>query len=221
MLRTTVASLLLLLASPRPLCAETTALNGWQRIGERAGVEVSARIAEGRTLPAFRAVGVVEGSPYEILAVIQDVPNHPQWMHACIDARVLRRESAAIAVVYNRTDAPWPIGDRTLAVRSEVRELDSGEIWVMMKGTDDPLPPDVGRAVRMRRFAGHYRLQPLPDGETRVELMIDSDPGGRLPPAIARVATRDIPLNTLLNLRRQVARTRGRYSDFIEEWSRR
>ena len=146
MLRKLAAPVLLLIFVPCAVRAQAVA--GWQRIGERVGVEVSARVAEGRTLPAFRAVGIVEATPHEILAVIQDVPRHPQWMHSCADARVLRRESDAVALVYNRTAAPWPIGDRTLVTRSEVHENDSGEIQIAFRGTEDPLPPDaaiVGR----------------------------------------------------------------------------
>ena len=66
---------------------------------------------------------------------------------------------------------------------------------------------------------GFYELTRLSDGRTKVDYRVGSDPGGTLPDWLAKRATRELPVHTIVNLRRQVARTRGAYGDVVRAWS--
>ena len=70
----------------------------------------------------------------------------------------------------------------------------------------------------MPSLVGHYRLELLGSGGTRVEYQIDVDLGGHVPSFIARYVGEQMPLNTVSGLRAQVARTGGQYDDWIREW---
>ena len=197
-----------------------SALPDWQHLATEEGIEVSQREAPDRALPVFRGTGVVEAGIYEILAVIADNARHVEWMHNCIEARVLRRESETVTYAYNRTDAPWPVKDRDVIVRSERKIIVPGqEARVTFKSVpgDDLMDPKRG-TVRMRNLDGHYKLKVLAPNRTHVEYQVDADPGGRIPAMLVKRTSKDLPLQTLKNLRKQVAETRGDYEEFLDRW---
>jgi hypothetical protein len=212
-LRISLASLALTVASP------ALATDDWQHLTTEQGIEISQREIPGQHLPVFRGVGVIEANLYEIMAVISDFDKLPQWMHKCIEARLLRREGDLVTYSYSRTDAPWPVRDRYVVLRSEAVLVAPGEeVHVHFRSVDSEPAEPVRGAVRMRRIEGHYRLRALAPGETWVEYQVASDPGGMLPAWIVERTSQDFPLRTLLNLRKQVARTRGNYEEFLDRW---
>jgi hypothetical protein len=191
----------------------------WEKTASEQGIEVSQRPVPGRGLPEMRAVGDVDANLYRILAVIRDVDRQPEWMYECKEARVLRTESENVSIVYNRTGAPWPVADRYAVVRSEIVVVRPGqEVEVRFRSSDEALPDPPRGTVRMARLVGAYTLRALAPDRTRVDYRVDADPGGLLPAWLVRSTSRDLPLETLLALRRQVARTRGSYESFLDRW---
>ena len=188
----------------------------WTLVTEEDGVEVSQRPVPGRSLPVLRGIGVVEANLFEVLAVIRDVERLNEWVHTCIESRLLGIEGDAVAYAYTRSDAPWPVSDRDVVVRSETLVLEAGaEVHIRFRSVEHDSQGEVDGVVRMPRLRGHYRLRVTEAGRTRVEYQVDADPGGRLPTWLVRRTARDIPLRTIVNLRKQVARTRGEYADFV------
>ena len=70
----------------------------------------------------------------------------------------------------------------------------------------------------MPRLNGHYIFSEASKGKTKIEYQIDADPGGLLPAWLAKMASRDIPLKTLVNLRNRVKKTAqaGTYKKYID-----
>jgi hypothetical protein len=199
--------------------ASAEATDSWEKTASEQGIEVSQRPVPGRGLPEMRAVGDVDANLYEILAVIRDVERQPEWMYECKEARVLRTESETVSIVYNRTDAPWPVADRYAVVHSEIVVVRPGnEVEVRFRSSAEALPDPPRGTVRMARLVGAYTLRALGPDRTRVDYRVDADPGGLLPVWLVRSTSRDLPLETLLSLREQVARTRGSYEAFLDEW---
>lgn len=208
---TPLALIALIFGAPSP------ALGDWKHLTTKEGIEVSEREVPDRALPMFRAVGMIEANLYEVLAVIGDVENHTRWMSNCVDARLLLRESETVSYTYNRTDAPWPVSDRDVVVRAETIFVERGrEVHQRFKSVTSDLMGPVKGVVRMRHLEGHYKLEAAGPDQTRVEYQVDADPGGRLPSWLVRRTSREMPFYTLLNLRRQVAETKGSYEDFLD-----
>ena len=78
--------------------------------------------------------------------------------------------------------------------------------------------PPISNAVRMPRLNGHYIFSEAGKGKTQIEYQIDADPGGLIPGWLATMASRDIPLRTLVNLRTRVKKTakEGTYKAYID-----
>ncbi len=203
-----LASASLTLLDPR---ASLAGDDFWQEIARDQGVVVYQRSNGVGALPTRRAVGVIEAGFYDVLAVLSDVERQVEWLPRCRIARVLKREGARVTYVYNQTDVPWPAADRDAVTRSEVDMVEAGRLAFIRFTSAGAagLVDDVPGVVRATRLDGHYRLAAIGAARTHVEYQIDADLGGRLPRAIIDWATRQVPLASLLGLRRQVDRARA------------
>src|SRR5262245_22760540 len=191
----------------------------WVKETEEKGVVVSTLAVAGRGLPIFRGVGTVDASVFEILAVLDDIGRFTEWMADCKAARVVKQKSELERIEYNRIGAPWPVSDRDTTIRSWVEaDLAKREVWARFQSIDTPDAPPVSGVVRMPRLAGFYHLQVIDAGHTKVTYQVDADPGGLLPEWLIKLTTRKLPIETLVGLRRQVAKTRGKYEAFLKRY---
>ncbi|MEE2959517.1 MAG: START domain-containing protein [Myxococcota bacterium] len=190
----------------------------WEIITEDDGIIVSQKEVPGRSLPIFKGQATFDSGVFDILGVLQDVGTGPQWMHACKEAQLLEKISDFEFIIYNRTDAPWPISDRDVVVHSKATyNKEEGWLKINMLSLDRKDKPEVDGVVRMPRLNGEYIFTQSLNEKVLVTYEVDADPGGLLPGWIARMASRDIPLHTLVNLRKRVAKMSklGTYKDYI------
>lgn len=188
----------------------------WEVIAERDGIVVSRRPVEGRGFPQLRAVGEVPGTPYEILAVLLDVPAHVKWLPDCIESRTVRRVDAWRYIIYTRTDAPWPVSDREAVIENEVIFLEPPS---KLKVTFEAVPaPEVARArgtVRMKTVNGYYSIVAIDERRSLVQYELDADPAGALPAWLVNYQSTRNPFQTIAGLRTRLQATRGEYREQI------
>jgi hypothetical protein len=132
------------------------------------------------------------------------VPGQTRWLYTCIESRVVRQENATTSLVYNRTNAPWPVADRDVVLETAIDAADSDPAQVRFQSVDDAAAPPVDGVVRMPRLVGAFTLTALAPARTQVVYQIDIDPGGALPGWLAQRTTRELPFETLRGLRRLV-----------------
>lgn len=154
----------------------------WEVIAERNGIMLSRRPVEGRSFPELRSVGVVPGTPYEVVAILLDVPAHVDWRPDCVESKAVRKLDTWRSIVYTRTDAPWPISDREVVVENEVIFIEPpSKVKVTFRAI---AAPDVERrqgTVRMKLATGFYAIEAIDDAHSRVHYEVDADPGGTCP----------------------------------------
>ena len=205
----------LFVAMPAPASADP----GWQQDANEKGVVVTTKLEAGHSLPIFRGVGVVDAGAYDILAVLNDTGKFPEWSSDCAESRVVKQINEFERIEYNRTHAPWPVADRDAAIRSWVDgSVSKGDIWARFQSVDAPGAGPVDGVVRMPHLAGFYHLEVIDAGHTRVTYQVDADPGGLLPDWLIKLTTRKLPIETLVGLRRQVAKTQGKYEAFLKKY---
>lgn len=199
--------------------AAETNTAGFEDLFEDDGISVSVRARPGYDMPTFRGETLVPSSMLQILAVFRDRSTHTEWMHRCVEAEILERYGKFEALLYNRTDAPWPVWDRDVVIHAKFTfDLVKKEAWNRFHAVEHALKPPVEGVVRMTKLVGFYHLIYVDDHNTVVVYQIDADPAGSLPRWLARRASRKLPYQTLYNLREQVLATKGRYDDLIARW---
>ena len=193
--------------------------SGWQRDATEDGVTVFLHEEPGRNLPIFRGVSTLDSGLYEILAVLDDTSRHTEWMKSCMTSKIIKQVNEFDRILYNRTDAPWPVSDRDVVLAATVEgSVAKREVWSRFQQVNSASAAVVDGVVRMPRLRGYYRLQALDEGHTRVTYQIDADPGGMLPDWLNKMSTRRLPVDTLAGLRRQTRKMRGRYDGFLSKY---
>jgi hypothetical protein len=202
------------------LLASTTAhAGGWDQVVEKDGIVVHEMKVAGRTMPVFRGRTAIDASPTEILAVLQDTRRHIEWRPNCAQTHVVEEVGPTERFVYSRSDAPWPAADRDVVLRSSFTIVVPGKhIESKFEAARHPSAPVVDGVVRITHLRGHYKLVALDNGSTSVEYQVDADPGGSVPTWMAVRESRQVPFDTLRNLRAQVHKTRGHYRAFVSRW---
>lgn len=194
---------------------------GWRRVSDDDGVNVDVRDIPGQDFPEFRGSAVIKSNIYELLAIIGDLTRVCQWTARCIDSRELSRKNEFDRLFYSRTDTPWPASDRDAVLHAQlVGNLAEGkELAIKFEQVNSPLMPPIKGIVRMPQLTGAYRLVYLGPESTRVEFSVRCDPGGMVPTFLAKSMSKGVPRDTLIGLRKQAARMKGKYDDYVRRWT--
>lgn len=178
----------------------------WERVSNSEGILVERRTVPGSNLKEFRGRGLIEAPLGRVLAIIRDAPHRCEWMAQCAQDYVIEEnEAARVQISYHRTKAPWPVADRDSINRAELRvDPARHRVFLPFEAIPHPKVPPVKGAVRMPFLRGHWLLQPAGGGvATLVEYQVHANPGGSLPEWIANMASKKLPLLTIVGLRKQ------------------
>ena len=141
----------------------------WEVIAEEDGIRVMQKEVEGRSLPVFKGEGNVNENLYEILGVLRDINKGKEWMHSCKESKLIKAIGDRKFIVYNVTNAPWPVSDRDVLVESEATyDKASRTVTIFMKSIESPDVPEVDGLVRMPRLIGKFTLKSVNDKVTYV-----------------------------------------------------
>ncbi len=214
--RQTLAGLLLAAL----LLAVPAGASGWRHLYTKDGVRVEARDVPGRDLPELRGVGIIDANIYEILAVLDDVPNHKTWVARLERSKVLKRPNALELWMYVRFDFPWPTSDRDSVIHVRVSRTLTPHHEIVLRSDRSSFPgaTEVDGVVRVPRSVAEARLRYIGPNKTHITYLVDIDPGGSLPRFLVRMLQKDLPLDILRGLKKRIVLTRGRYEAFLDRW---
>ena len=192
---------------PAATARPTQAAGVWEKVSNSDGIMVERRAVPGSNLKEFRGRGVIEAPLPRVLAVLQDAPHRAEWMSDCSSSYIVEEDhDKRTQIAYHRTKAPWPVADRDSINRAEIRlDVANRRVVLPFEGIEHPKGPPVKGVVRMPFIRGHWILAPARGGKaTEVEYQVHANPGGSLPDWIANLASKKLPQQTLIGLRRQV-----------------
>ena len=134
--------------------APAVAGDDWLKVDEDDGVTIWELQVPGKQVPGFRGAAEIRATPQAILAVIERVDEHTEWMHRCGEARLVEQQSPERAVVYNLTDTPWPVWDRDVVLNTRIERGDDGRITLRFENGNSKAVSVPDRTVRMPRLVG-------------------------------------------------------------------
>ena len=202
------------------LWTTTVSATGWRKLYAKEGVTVTAKDRPGSDLPILRGVGVLATNLYLLLAIVDDVPRHKEWVYRLETSKLLSRPDPLHARAYLRFGFPWPTSDRDglIDVVVERRWKPHHELWITFMSVVDKRMPVKKGVVRVPRTLGYTRLRWLGPNRTHVVYQIDTDPAGSLPRWLVRWISEDLPLRIVRGLRKQLVRRSTHYVAFSRVW---
>ena len=181
--------------------APTAHATDWKEIYTQDGVTVSKATVPGTKLVAFKGDTVMDYPVSEVLAVLLDNGHRKEWVDRLYENRVLQLDSDFDYVIYQAFELPAIFSNRDYVYHAvTTRDAASGAVTMSMESTTHPDAPEtVG--VRAELVNSKYLLTPIPEGGTRVEVEILTDPKGSMPTWIVNLIQRSWPLDTLKGIR--------------------
>jgi hypothetical protein len=209
-------SMLILLSAVLSIgAARAEDTGGWQTNAEERGILVSTREEPGRDLPSFRGQAKVQAPVLHLLAILLDDARSGEWAKGADETRILRTVDAHTQIVYARARQPWPVKDRDVVMKRTVDVLKPGEVFRVHLTCVPREKPPVPGVVRVQTCETTFVLRAIDAATTSIDYRVNADPGGENPAWIVKMASKNIPLDTLSALRKQVERTRGRYDEAV------
>lgn len=177
-------------------------------------IKIYTRKVEGSGFSEYKAVMKIRATLSSLVALVDDIPACPRWIHTCSEGRLLKRVSPKESYTYTVNEAPWPVSDRDAIVLNTVRqEIPKGPVKIDILGVPDYVPEKKG-LVRVKMIRGYWLFTPLGEGLTEVVYQIHNDPGGDLPSWLVNTVVVSQPYNTMLNMRKLVEESKYKGATF-------
>ncbi len=174
----------------------------WHLAKDKNGIKVYTRQVQGTKIKEYRAITSIDAPPEKLQALLYNTEKYKQWMAGLKEAKTIRWEGDSVYYTWTSLAIPWPFHDRDEVTRSVIVK-DSIQGSYMVKSTIiKGIVPEKEGLVRMTKGHGHWLLQKLPDGKTKVEFQFLADPAGNLPASIVNMFIVDSPYKTLMGLKK-------------------
>lgn len=171
----------------------------WRLIQEKDGISSYLRSVEGESVHAARGVTTVDLPACQLISFYVADELATSWVDMLVDVKVVELAPRR-SLVWQHFDLPWPVTDREFLVEIAVERPDDRTILVTLESTTDPRfppPADTDTMVRGRMTASTWTFTQEAPGRTRVDMVGQVDPGGKIPTWLINLVQHSFPYNTL------------------------
>ncbi len=173
------------------------------------GINVYMKNIEGSKIKEGMGVAIINARLETITTLMRDVPAQIEWFEACIEARILKKINDDNLILYRVNKAPWPVHNRDAVTQIMVtRDYPNGRIIISSNALKDPLVPVAKGVIRMTDMTSRFVLTYIDREHTEVVMYMKVNPAGAIPPWAANLMGKKLPYNTLLGMKRMVARSK-------------
>src|SRR5262249_52963982 len=135
------------------------------------------------------------------------------------EVKIVRRPAERQAVIYTRTDTPWPVSDRDMYMMRTTEVMKVGEEFKLRVTCMRGEGPEREDTIRITDCDSHFILRRVDANHTSIDYMVNVDPGGSLPKFIIRWASKKVPFDTLVNLESYAKKKREHYKQDVALWA--
>ena len=181
----------------------------WRLSKEYQGVQIFSRFPQGGAFKEFRGEIEVFAKPDRIVRLFQDLNKITEWHYRTETAEVLDLVDMTNAYVYIVNAPPWPIKPRDVVCKVSL-ELDRENdlIRITIDSVDDYLPTKE-KYVRTAKLKAEWIIRSLTETTSLLQYKVYIEPAGKIPRWLFNSFAVDVPLITLLNLRRKFSAQRN------------
>lgn len=176
----------------------------WDQVLSKDGITVWTRTVSWSDYKEFKGETIINSNLENIISVFDDISTYTKWVHNCIVAEQIKRESDFRGTRYTAIKAPWPVKDRDVVFDYTVTQNRTTKAVSLKLIAKKGIIPDRGR-VRMTYMISSYEIIPLDKSRIKVIYQSHNDPAGSVPTAIVNQTLTDTPYYTLLNLKKVIA----------------
>lgn len=181
----------------------SSAAADWELKKDKDGIQVFTREVADSKYREFKGIVVINSTLASVLGVLDHTESCPNWLHLCIEGKLIEQTGLNRRIVYQATDLPFPAASRDSVFEARTTyDATSNQVRIHLQSA--PAKHPLTDHVRIIKSAGSYTLEQLGDNQVRVIWRQHIDPAGRLPAFIVNALVTDIPFESLSNLRKLV-----------------
>jgi hypothetical protein len=182
-------------------CAQVPAGAKWQLVKEGNGIKVYAAPAPSG-LKYVKVDAVLNGALSRVSEIFRDIPRQKAWVYGTRKSYLVKKTDSNHLLYYNETALPWPVNNRDIAVRMELKE-DPAQNTLVVTQEDAPgaVPTHKG-IVRVPHMSGNWQFRETGNGKLQAKYYLDIDPGGSLPAWVVNLFVAKGPYETFVKLQK-------------------
>lgn len=201
--RANVALFVLLLLPTLGLASE------WVPVKKQDGVQIEGRVRPETSFREFRGAVELNAKPDQVVRLLQDLSNISTWHYGTEKVEVIRTLGFTDALVQVIIAPPWPLKRREAICKiSLVVDEENNLIRITLSDQPDELAPNPGYQ-RVERLEAEWIIKQASETTSLVQYSIYTEPGGKIPRWFFNNVAMDVPLFTLLNLRRHFLKAKA------------
>ncbi len=179
----------------------------WTVINITDGITVSQKTIPNSDLFAFRGEGVVDVHISKLQSVLFDEKRGSEWVDLMEEAYPVTDWNVEKRIIYQKYDLPWPIQDRDYVMTQNRKiNVDTKTITATYQSIESKEKPQQECCIRAYAQRTYWKMEALPNGQTRVAVEVQTDPKGALPAWLINMIQRDWPYNSITRLTEQAQR---------------
>ncbi len=177
---------------------------GWKLIKNGNGILVYTKKHNESHIKMVKTIMYLHTSLSSVVTLIDDTPNHLNWVYANKTSKVLKRIDKSTTVCYGQTDLPWPVSDRDFIALVHIsQDSITKEVDIISESKPDYIK-ETEDYIRLKNFRAVWRLTPEIEGLVRVEYELYIDPGGNIPTWLINMTIAKGPYKTMRNMQMEI-----------------
>ena len=200
-----------------PVCAQMADTEyDWEEKLNENGITIFTSNVDDSPFKAVRGEMIVKGTVIQLVELIFDLQNCPNWADLCKESITVKHVSDLELYIYVYNDIPFPVKDRDVVVHVVwSKNQDSGKVTMHSSATNLELSNKLraisDSAVRLTSAISQWHFTPLDDGKVLVENFAHIDPNGPTPAWLTNLLLVKSPYKSMRNMRDIIQS--GKYAD--------
>ena len=186
------------------LCFSTSALQAageWREMINTSGIVLSQRTLPGKAYQQIQGQMTIAGQIDSLVGILNNPGLCVRWLNDCRLSTVVKQISEAERISYTVIDAPFPLEDRDMYVRSKAGyDSQTKTVTITLQGIHNYAAVQAGK-VRVQALNGFWQFKQLEDQQVRVTYQMLSDPQITPASVVDSFAPKSL-LKTFTNLRK-------------------
>ena len=174
---------------------------GWNLVSNKDGIETARKTVPNSDLFAFRGETVTDIPVATLASLILDDPKGVDWVELMNLSVMIERKSPTTKIIHQGYDLPWPIQDRDYVMEQTAKfDQEQKVCTILFASVLHPKMPKQNCCIRAQTYRTYWKLTALPNGKSKAEVEVYTDPKGSLPSWLINWIQEDWPYNTLTGL---------------------
>ena len=155
----------------------------------------------------IKVVGVLKAPLPAVMANLRDVEGAVEWTPSLIRRITVGKDSDTEAITYSVTDMPWPISDRSLIIRNQLKLDKKNKLLVVHSNSvEHSDAPESKGTVEAYMTYCRVALRPVGVAQSHIEFSAAVDPKGSIPIWIVNFYQKKWPVTFLKALEKRSRR---------------